>query len=109
MDDGHHKENNKQHIDSKVIMKTIHVKQEHIDAGIRCCTDRCPIALAIKQQVACKLIAVRHGHVRLLYTPDKPLGTHAILPRSADRFIRNFDLLRSVSPFKFQLKEKELK
>lgn len=35
MDDGHHKENNKQPIDSKVIMKTHYIKQAQVKAAVK--------------------------------------------------------------------------
>lgn len=83
--------------------KIIHVKQEHIDAGTRICAGRCPMSLAIKEQVECYHVTVAYGHVRF-YAPDKRVESYAILPRSANRFVKNFDLFRAVAPFRFRLK-----
>jgi hypothetical protein len=75
---------------------TINVTQEHLDEGVCGDPERCPIALAVKQQ---------HGF-------DVSVGDYGIeyyawdvrLPHKARDFIREFDFDRpSAKPFTFEI------
>ena len=73
--------------------KLIKVQQKHIQKGVVCSHNRCPIALAIADTTD---IAVSDREVRIGFTRIQ-------LSRSAFRFIGRFDSEKPVKPFNFKL------
>jgi hypothetical protein len=76
----------------------IKVTQDHINRGKAFNGGYCPVALAIREQT--QNVSVNNREVRIT-------GGCYHLPRSATRFITNFDRHKSVKPFMFLLKEAE--
>lgn len=77
--------------------KLIKVTQEDIENGLQNMTLYCPVAVALKRHnpkfnyyVSNKSVKIENSYIRF-----KPL------PRSAQRFISNFDKNKKVKPFNF--------
>jgi hypothetical protein len=62
----------------------------------------CPIAVAVKQAMDIDWAEVAEEDITVGTVDDAPSKT-ADLPRSARRFIKNFDRAKDVSPFNFVL------
>ncbi len=76
-------------------MKTIRVKQKHIDKGVQRSFEACPIAHAILEQAAMESVKVGLCAVAI----D---GLPYCLPPIAKKFARDFDKGRKVKPFSFK-------
>ncbi len=81
----------------------IQVTQEDINQGVRQECEKCPIALAVIRaigpQAATMRISVDDAWV--------DIGEESwCLPRSAARFVSDFDSGKAVTPFEFELTEK---
>lgn len=77
----------------------INITQEHINRGQKCRAHRCPMALAVQDQLNLSpgLVAVTQY---TLYIDCKALT----LPPAASNFVKSFDAGREVSPFTFEVK-----
>ena len=81
----------------------IKVTSDHITRGRPLTGCLCPVALAVKEQTGAKYVRVG------LNTAS--IGKHVldnivyVLPPEVEKFIFNFDGLRDVSPFEFELKD----
>jgi hypothetical protein len=85
------------------IVQTINVTQEHIDHGERMHCNKCPIALAIGEQMPrAKEIFVEAQEVSCVIDGTRYLGN---LGDDASLFVVNFDrqLPRHLAPFSFIL------
>ena len=76
----------------------IKVTQEHIDSGVRGDCSKCPIALAISEQVNNR-VGVSKGGIIIPYLYETFLET----PPLAREFIEKFDAGKEVEPFVFNL------
>lgn len=74
----------------------IKVTQKHIDNGFKNNCWRCPIALAIEEQLINKSFTVASSTIRIQ-------GNVINLPYEACNFIRKFDNGLPVEPFEFEL------
>lgn len=77
------------------------MEQRHIDAGSRCSSRDCPVALAIAE-------AVPHGDGDIVSVGQYTFGMEpsygdSPLPRAVRDFILRFDGGMEVEPFEFQL------
>lgn len=86
----------------------VSVTKKHIYNGKRNDCYTCPIALAIIDATGCDTIVVDETTVSYGYKEDDGhiRRIHHNLPRSAKRFIKNYDDDESVSPMRFRLSEK---
>lgn len=77
----------------------VNITQEHIDRGQKGRAHRCPMALAVRDQLnlSTEQVAVTQY---TLYIDCKSY----ILPPTASNFVRAFDAGREVSPFTFEVK-----
>ena len=88
----------------------ISVTQDHIENGFYGLCDGCPVALALKEAgyhkpyVSAKVLAF--GYTRATGLDSIPKEKLIPLPRSAQKFIRNFDAESKVEPFNFFLELK---
>lgn len=88
--------------------RTVTVLQDDIDQGVRVDTGRCPIARAVRRDLA-DLISggnqVRVEDTRLDITSGDGLFTVARgrLPRTAQTFVSDFDEEQPVESFKFEI------
>jgi hypothetical protein len=73
----------------------ISVTQEHINNGLPRSPFCCPIALA------CEEAGIEGPGVDNRYIDG--IDFHAALPPAASEFIENFDALRTVAPFEFEI------
>lgn len=82
----------------------IKVTQEHIQFGMRRSRYHCPIALAVKEQTGVLLCCV-DGHETTVREGGLMDGVwHSIrLPEIARQFVTDFDFLKDVEPFEFEL------
>ena len=89
----------------------IQVKQDHIDRGKREHCQKCPIALAISEAFPGTQVSV-FARIRNTIIDDGDFVYRAyvridaigrILPDSVSQFIDDFDFLRPVQPFEFDL------
>ena len=76
--------------------KTIKVTREDISKGMPLESDACPISLAIKRTMKVKRVDVSAYEITVG-------STKMSIPRSAKRFMLDFDDGRPVKPFSFQL------
>jgi hypothetical protein len=76
----------------------VHVTQEHIDKGCKWSCARCPVALAM---LAAGLKDISVGGYFIRWWDDRICEMRT--PSKVDRFMRNFDTGRKVSPFTFEL------
>lgn len=74
----------------------IYVKRKHIKEGRHCSFEKCPVALALKEQNGLSWCVDEDG-ISLDYSNCKVIKS----PRSVKRFIRRFDFGDSVKPFNF--------
>jgi hypothetical protein len=74
---------------------TVDVTYSHIESGICSDGNRCPIALAIREQHNLD-VSVSHFAV-------EAYGFDVELPQEAADFVMEFDFDRSVKPFTFEL------
>ena len=75
----------------------ITVTQAHIDAGLRCDCDKCPLVLAFREKVG--PCSVGAGTLILF----RPSFRMLPLPDEALQFRRDFDEGRPVKPFSFKM------
>lgn len=84
-------------------MNSLHVSQKNINNGVKGSASYCPIADSLKEQ------GYEHPSVwggKVVYVERRPNG-HSVrrrfgLPRSAMKFIRDFDLGKEVEPISFK-------
>lgn len=77
----------------------VNVKQEHIDDGEREDIERCPIALALREQTGdCWTVGPQGCEIE-----DADIFLR--LPLIAQQFVKDFDTGNSVTPFSFELKD----
>jgi hypothetical protein len=81
----------------------VKVTEEHIKAGVRCCGNRCPIALAILEQAPDFAGASVGNGIVSLWRDPPAAWAFAALDREAYRFLRYFDGGLPVEPFEFDL------
>lgn len=77
----------------------IKVTEKHIYLGQRESADSCPVALAVTEAIKTE-VSIDTDSISL-----DSWKTSTTLPRSAKRFIRNFDNSKPVKPFNFILKQ----
>lgn len=88
---------------------TIEVKQSHIDNGLPRDTINCPIALALRGNMGFRdRFRVFNVGLFSIYSgsPSTIEGSGTViaqLPKSAQKFIGNFDHGLAVKPFSFQI------
>jgi hypothetical protein len=77
---------------------TVNTTEEHIRRGMRLNGVHCPIALAIKESTHCSRVGVGIKHVAI-----SNAGTIEVysLPDAAVKFVRDFDMGITVTPFRF--------
>jgi hypothetical protein len=79
----------------------IEVTQQDIDAGQRFDCEACPIALALRRA---GFADAEVGHSAAWRTPDEQWEHQTTrLPYEAQNFIKRFDTLQAVEPFKFDI------
>jgi len=87
----------------------VKVTEEHIAHGYAESCTKCPIALAIREQVKLdkeQTIFVRPYVATIYYNKDESLKfVSYLLPEAAHQFIKTFDKGREVEPFEFEMKE----
>lgn len=78
----------------------ISVTQKHIDSGFRGSCDKDPVALALKDS----------GFKKVWISPDRVIldGVEYEMPEVVSKFIRDFDNVRFVDPFEFEIGPEEL-
>lgn len=81
----------------------IQVKPKHIKAGVAVDCERCPIALAIMEQVPNITQAQVSGEGVTLYDENYEVLHEFDLPRNATEFVWKFDENEPVKPFFFEL------
>lgn len=77
----------------------VNVTQKHIDEGIRCKCDSCPVALALEDDTGVKWWVGCYSFRRGL--------ANLSMPVLVDLWIQNFDAGRPVVPFSFEFPWKE--
>ena len=78
----------------------IEVKQEHIDKGIQCSAESCPIARAVKAKTH-RSVYVSDNDMH--YTRSSGNTVMVDLPTVAQKFIAAFDKGQKVRPFAFEV------
>ena len=81
----------------------IKVTQDHINKGRRNTCALCPVALAIKEQVGAEYICV--GSYTISIGTNMISSTIYTVPPECEKFMKDFDWFRDVSPFEFELKD----
>lgn len=82
----------------------IQVTKEHIEKGREQSCRRCPIALALAEQLNCGVM-VNNSHVEIYKSRSvipSELKELVLLPKTARRFVARFDNGVSVKPFEFE-------
>lgn len=89
-----------------MITRTITVTQEDIQNGMPACNDACPIALAMQRVFGKEAhVGTMHFWPTAVEWPDAPV--EGDLPRSARKFVRDYDDGRPVKPFRFKASYQE--
>lgn len=79
----------------------IRVTKRHIEEGLRCMLDACPVALALKNEFATSRVGVITSVARVVLD-NKTLVLK--LPTRATHFIHRFDSGLPVKPFSFRIR-----
>lgn len=80
----------------------VEVRREHLDSGMRCRSECCPVALAVQEATGLESAYVNYVAAVVTY----PEGTAVYgLPKVARAAIRDFDNRLKVEPFSFDLRE----
>ena len=80
----------------------ITVTQDHINKGYRFNTDRCPIALAVREKFPNATVSVTNQDIHV----KKWFLRRYNLPKEAIHFVYDFDNRLSVQPIEFEAKRK---
>ena len=83
----------------------VSVTQKHIDRGLPCGAFECPIALAIQEQYPTYLSVEVDCQSFNLEREGENYQKYS-LPKTAQIFIRRFDMKKSVESFEFEAEEK---
>jgi hypothetical protein len=87
-----------------MVMK-IKVCQTHIDEGERFSCRKCPVALAVKSHPTVKRLGCEeHVMVSTSLIDIRWCGDEYQLPAKVKRFINQFDKIKKVKPFSFEIK-----
>lgn len=96
-----------------MITKKIHVSQKHIAQGRRHDPWKCPVALAVREELNAPInLKVSVGLWHILKYDDINIvsgrwsSATAYTPRSVARFIKKYDKKEKVQPFNFILRMK---